>query len=120
MTYQHHINAAGKKLGRISSEAAKVLLGKHSPQFENNKIADVQVIIENAAKLDISDRKNTGEVRKRYTGYPGGQRVESLSAFTERKGGKGVIELAVKRMLQSNRLRNGRLKNLIISEGPAK
>ncbi len=116
MTYEHKINAAGKKLGRISSEAAKVLLGKHSAQFENNKVADVKVIIENAGKLDFSDRKKVGEVRKRYSGYPGGQKVESLGAFLGRKGGKGALQLAVKRMLPNNRLLTGRLKNLIISE----
>lgn len=116
MTYQHTINAAGKKLGKISSEAAKVLLGKHSAQFENNKVADVKVVVENAAKLDISDKKRTQEVRKRYSGYPGGQKVESLGAHIQRKGIAHAIQLAVKRMLPKNRLRDLRMKNLTISE----
>lgn len=116
MTHEHKINAAGKKLGRIASETAKVLLGKTSAAFENHKIADVKVVIENAAKLDITDRKKRGEVRKRYSGYPGGQKVESLGAFLGRKGNAGAITLAVKRMLPNNRLLKGRMKNLIISE----
>ena len=116
MTTEHKIDATGKKLGRIASQAAKVLLGKTSANFENNKIADITVRIENASKLDFSDRKKKGEVRKRYSGYPGGQKVETLGAYLDRKGGKGAIELAVKRMLPNNRLIKGRMKNLIISE----
>lgn len=116
MTHEHKINAAGKKLGRVASESAKVLMGKHSPQFENQKIADVKVVIENAGKLDVSDRKKRGEVRKRYSGYPGGQKVESLGAFLGRKGGVGALTIAIKRMLPNNRLLKGRMKNLIISE----
>ncbi len=114
MAYEHKINAAGKKLGRIASEAAKVLMGKHSAQFENNRVADVRVVIENASKLDVTYKKKRQEVRKRYTGYPGGQRVDSLGEFVERKGIGETVKDTVKRMLPRNRLRDARMKNLIV------
>ncbi len=112
-TKEHTINVAGKKLGRVSSQIAKILMGKTSASFENNKVADVRVIVENADKLDIIDRKAKGDVRKRYSGYPGGQRVESLTAYIGRKGHFGAIRLAVQRMLPNNRLRTERLKRLV-------
>jgi large subunit ribosomal protein L13 len=113
MTKEYIINAAGKKLGRVSSQVAKILMGKTSASFENNKVADVRVLIENADKLDIIDRKARGDVRKRYSGYPGGQRVESLAAHIQRKGHFGAIRLAVLRMLPNNRLRTERMKRLV-------
>ena len=115
-TYEHKINAAGKKLGRVASEAAKVLMGKHSADFENHKVADVKVVIENADKLDISDKKMRQEVRKRYTGFPGGQRVDSLGEFIARRGIGETVRDTVKRMLPKNRLRDERLKNLDVTK----
>jgi len=119
MTHEHTINAAGKKLGRISSEAAKVLLGKTSADFENHKVADVKVTISNASKMDISDKKKQQEVRKRYSGYPGGQKVESLGEHIARVGIAQAVQNTVKKMLPKNRLRDLRLKNLTILEGEA-
>lgn len=116
MTKEHTINAAGRKLGRVSSEIAKILIGKTSADFENNRVADVKVKVENAAKLDLSDKKKTQEVRKRYSGYPGGQKVEKLGEFIGRTSYKEAIRHAVRGMLPRNRLLTARMKNLTIVE----
>lgn len=89
-------------------------MGKTSASFENNKVADVLVKVENASKLDIADKKKKGDVRKRYSGYPGGQKVESLGSHIDRVGIAKTIQLSVKRMLPKNRLRTDRLKRLTI------
>lgn len=116
MTKEYTINAAGKKLGRISSEIAKILMGKTSVQFQNHVVAPVTVHVENASKMDMTEKKRTQEVRKRYSGYPGGQKVEKLGEYISRKNSGHAIKLAVKRMLPNNRLLTARLKNLIITE----
>lgn len=116
MTKEYTINAAGKKLGRVSSEVAKILIGKTAADFENHKVADVKVTIENAAKLDITDKKKTQEVRKRYSGYPGGQKVEKLGEFIGRTSHAETLRHAVRGMLPRNRLLTARMKNLTIVE----
>lgn len=116
MTKELTIDATGKKLGRIASQAAKALMGKTSADFENHKVADIRVTIDHAAKLDVTDKKKRQEVRKRYSGYPGGQKVESLGAYMNRKSPKDALVLAVRRMLPRNRLLTARMKRLIIND----
>ncbi len=116
MTTEYIIDATGKKLGRIASEAAKALLGKRSASYARGTVADVRVLITNATKLDVTDKKRRQEVRKRYSGYPGGQKVESLGAYMERKSPSDALKLAITRMLPKNTLRKERLKRLTITK----
>jgi large subunit ribosomal protein L13 len=109
------INAEGKALGRVASEAAKALMGKMSPSYTPHIPSGVKVTITNASKVIQTDRKNTGKVYSTYSGYPGGMRKESLAMLTGRKGHAEPIRRAIMRMLPKNRLRPGRMKNLTIS-----
>jgi large subunit ribosomal protein L13 len=110
------IDAAGKALGRVASEAAKALMGKMRADYTPNKSSGVKVSIINAGKLYITEKKRTGKIYTTYSGFPGGQKVESLASLSARKGRGEAIRRAVTRMLPRNTMRVARLKNLSITE----
>ncbi|MEK7462508.1 MAG: uL13 family ribosomal protein, partial [Patescibacteria group bacterium] len=70
-TKVHIIDATGKRLGKVATEAAAVLLGKNNPLYARHIMEDVRVEITNASKLDISEKKGT-EIYQSYSGWPGG------------------------------------------------
>ncbi len=113
---KHVIDAQGKKIGRIASAAAAVLIGKHSTSFAKNKVFDGKVEIVNAAKAEVSAKKKVGDVYVTYTGFRGGLNKESLGHLIERRGMKEVLRRAVYRMLPPNKLRDQRIKNLSVTE----
>lgn len=110
------IDASGRTLGRVASEAASVLLGKKSVDFVKYKILPVRVTIENAKKLWLSERRISGKEYTHYTGYPGGLRKVSMAQVIERKGVSEVIRKAVDGMIPRNKLRNERMKRLTITD----
>lgn len=107
------LDAKGKSLGRVASEAASYLRGKRDPSFERH-IAPIQkVIIKNADLLSITGRKILQEGRERYSGYPGGlKKVPYRTLF--QKNTKAFVRDAVSGMIPRNRLRKNILKNLTI------
>ena len=113
---KYNIDAQGKKIGRIASEAAKELIGKNSPTFQRNTVIETKVEIVNASKADVSARKKSGDIYTTYTGHRGGLNKESLGRLIERRGMKEVLERAIYRMLPVNKLRDIRMKNLTIKE----
>ncbi len=113
---KHTIDAQGKKIGRVASEAARLLLGKDSTSFAKNKVAGAKVEISNAAKTDITAKKRTGEVYVTYTGHRGGLFKKTLAELITRRGMTEVYRRAVYNMLPNNKLRNDRMKNLIIKD----
>ena len=113
---KYTIDAQGKKLGRVASEAASILIGKNLPSFTKNTVADSIVEITNASKLDLSAKKKDGDVYVTYTGHRSGLRSETLGALLKRRGFSEVLTRAITRMIPDNKLRNPRLKNLIIKE----
>ena len=112
---EYTIDAAGKTLGRVASEAAKMLMGKTSADYTPNKRSDVKVTITNAAKLHISEKKRTQKTYVAYSGYPGGLRSARLGEVIARKGHAEPIRRAVLRMLTKNTFRVARMKNLHIN-----
>jgi large subunit ribosomal protein L13 len=116
MNDTHTIDAAGKALGRVASEAAKALMGKMRADYTPNKNSGVKVTIVNADKLYIREKKRTGKIYTTYSGYPGGLKRESLASLSARKGKGEAIRRAVTRMLPRNTMRVARLKNLSITE----
>lgn len=110
------IDAQGRTIGRVASEAAKALLGKDSATFERHMITGGKVVIENAGKIKIDPRKLGTMTYARYSGYPGGLRYETLEKVMEKKGIAEVLERAIKGMLPANRLRKDIMKNLSIAE----
>lgn len=110
------IDAQGKTLGRVASAAAKVLIGKHKPTFAKNIVAGEEVKIINASKVRVSGTKTLDKEYVRYSGYPGGQKIESYAMLTARRGEGEAIRRAVLGMLPKNRLQAKRIKLLTIEK----
>jgi large subunit ribosomal protein L13 len=113
---EYVLDANGKKLGRLASETATILMGKNRPDFVRNAIPEVKVKITNAGKIFTSNQKMIDKVYKNYSGYPGGLRERSMKKVISDKGMKEVLRIAVKGMLPKNRLRDRMMQNLIITE----
>ncbi|MEI6528259.1 MAG: 50S ribosomal protein L13 [bacterium] len=116
MNNTYTIDATGKKLGRLASEVASILLGKKNPDFEKHLVANVKVTVTNASKMDITERKAQSQMYRRYTGSRGGLREESLGEMAAKKGYGSVLEKAISGMLHNNKLKSKMLLNLTISE----
>jgi large subunit ribosomal protein L13 len=116
MMKTHTIDAAGKKLGRISTQAAMILMGKHSTAHQKHLVADVEVVIENAGKLSLNPKNLEDKKYLRYSLYPGGLKSETRAHVIEKKGIAEVVKRAVYGMLPANKLRPLRMKRLKIKE----
>lgn len=114
---KHTIDAKDQKLGRVASKAAALLMGKNTTSFVRNA-APKQVTVEiiNASKISLDAKKAKNTKYARYSLYPGGLRFENMEQIIAKKGYAGLFEEAVKGMLPKNRLQNGMLKNLIVTE----
>lgn len=113
---EHIIDAQGKNIGRVATEAAHILLGKNTTDFQKNVVVNTTVKIVNADQLSISPKKASEKIYTHYTGYPGGLRKKTLKEVREKKGIEEVLRKAVYGMLPGNRLRAKRMKNLIIEQ----
>src|SRR3954469_2062078 len=113
----HVIDAEGIVLGKLATEIAHLLRGKHKPIWAPNIDAGDHVIVVNASKLDISLRKSEDKLYYRHSGYPGGIKSENLGHLMQRNPER-VIRLAVRGMLPKTRLGRAQLKHLKVSAGP--
>ncbi len=113
---KHIIDAQNKKIGRVATDAAIILMGKNTPAFARNIVPEVEVEIINTSKADITEKKKTGKFYLTYSGYPGGQRNEKLGKLIERKNITEVFRRAVKGMLPDNKLKTKMLANLTVKE----
>jgi len=109
------IDATGKKLGRVATQASSLLIGKNSVEYARNKVFNVSVLITNASKLDITEKKQA-TVYKRYSGYPGGLHEKSMEQLIEKKGKGAVLRAAISGMIPSNKLKSRIIRNLEITE----
>jgi len=111
------IDAAGLTLGRMASEIARILKGKHKPTYTPHVNMGDFVVVINASKVVLTGRKLEQKYYYRHSGYPGGLKKirydQLLARWPER-----VVSLAVKRMLPSNRLGRVMMRNLKIYGGP--
>jgi large subunit ribosomal protein L13 len=105
------VDAEGAVLGRLASEVAHLLRGKHKPIWAPHVDTGDHVIVINATKLDISQRKLTDKQYYRHSGYPGGLRSESLEHLLARDPHR-VVKLAVKGMLPKGPLGRAMLRKL--------
>ncbi len=112
----HTIDATNKKLGRLSTEVAVLLMGKDTPKFSKNTVADVQVIVTNTKAMDIPDFKKDTQGYKWYSGFPGGLRFEKLKDAILKKGHGEVLRRTVYGMLPTNKLRRRMIQNLVIND----
>ena len=111
-----HVDAEGQTLGRLSSVVAKLLRGKHKPNFTPHVDCGDNVIITNAAKINLTGKKWTDKTYIRHTGYPGGQRSLTAQELYE-KNPERLIEKAVKGMLPKNKLGAALFRNLKVYAG---
>ena len=111
---EHTINLKDKQLGRVASEIAMILMGKDTPEYAPNVVADVRVTVENVDDLAFTDKKLSDKQYQRYSGYPGGRKVFNMAHVVESHGASEVLRKAVYGMLPANKLRKIRMKNLII------
>ena len=110
------IDAEGEVLGRLASQVAKILRGKHKPSFTPHVDCGDYVIVVNAAKVRLTGKKMTDKVYVRHTGYPGGQRFAN-PADTLKREPEFLLQHAVKGMLPKTRLGDALLRNLKIYAG---
>ena len=117
MTTTHTLDAKGKKLGRIASQAASLLMGKNRADFTRHKSPDVRVVIENASKITITAAKKEETVYKRFSGHQGSKlKIETLAHLAERRGYKEGLKMAIRGMIPDNKLRPELLKRLTITD----
>lgn len=112
------VDASGKTLGRLASDIARVLRGKHKPMFTPNADTGDFVIVTNAAKIAVTGAKMTDKMYYRHSGYPGGLRESNLETILKRDPERAVEE-AVKGMLPHNKLGAAMLSKLKVYPGPA-
>jgi large subunit ribosomal protein L13 len=113
----HLIDAEGAVLGRLATEVATLLRGKHKPIFAPHIDTGDHVVIVNAAKIAVSPRKAHEKRYYRHSQYPGGLRSENLEHLLARDPER-VIKLAVRRMLPKGPLGRAQLKKLRVHAGP--
>jgi large subunit ribosomal protein L13 len=113
---EHTIDAKGMSLGRVASEAAKILLGKNTTTVKKNAVVSTVVRITNASALTISEKKLVQKTYHSHSGYPGSNRALSLAHIIATKGHSEALKRAVKGMLPPNTLRDRRMKHLIIED----
>ena len=110
------VNAEGKILGRLASEIAKVLRGKHKPIYTPHLDCGDYVIVINADKVGVTGRKLDQKIYYRHSGYPGGLKSISLRNQLQ-KHPERVLEAAVRGMLPKNRLGRKMMRKLKVYAG---
>lgn len=105
------VDADGQSLGRLSSAVAKLLRGKHKPDFTPHVDCGDNVIVINAAKVNLTGKKWDAKEYLRYTGYPGGQRSLKAQEIFD-KNPERLVEKSVKGMLPKNKLGSALFRNL--------
>jgi large subunit ribosomal protein L13 len=109
------IDASGRRLGRLATEAAKILQGKHRPDFRANRVTEDRVIIQNPGKIEIGGNKAADKMYYRHTGYMGHLKERTYAEQFSRSPEK-VIREAIRRMLPKNFLNARRMNQLSFTD----
>ncbi len=112
------IDAEGLVLGRLASQIARILRGKHKPTFTPHMDCGDNVVVVNAEKVKLTGRKTSDKVYHWHTGHPGGIKQRTAGQILEGKHPDRVITKAVERMITRNRLGRQQMKNLRVYAGP--
>ncbi len=107
------INAEGRAPGRVATEVATILLGKHRPDFKPHVVAGDRVSVTGAGAMKYTGKKLDQKLYRRHTGYPGGLREKKMRDVMESNPTE-ILRKAVWNMLPKNKLRNERMKLLTI------
>lgn len=111
------IDADGVVLGRLASQVAKILRGKHKPSFTPHMDCGDNVIVVNAEKVKLTGKKLTDKKFYWHTGYPGGIKERTMGQILDGKYPERVVEKAVERMITRNNLGRQQMKNLRVYAG---
>ncbi|OGS11643.1 MAG: 50S ribosomal protein L13 [Elusimicrobia bacterium RIFOXYA2_FULL_58_8] len=112
----HFFDAADQVLGRLSTKIAVLLMGKHKRDYAHNTDCGDFVVVTNIAKIRFTGNKIEQKFYFRHSGYANGATTIPLKRQMENDPTR-VLELSVRRMLDDNRLRNGRMKRLRMFAG---
>jgi large subunit ribosomal protein L13 len=110
------VDAEGEVLGRLASKVAKLIRGKHKPNFTPHVDCGDNVVVINAEKIKLTGNKWNDKTYVRHTGYPGGQRTLSANELMVKSPSR-VVEKAVKGMLPKNKLGSALFRNLYVYDG---
>jgi len=110
------VDADGATLGRVSTQIATLLRGKHRATFTTHLDVGDPVIVVNAAKIKVTGNKLKDKMYMRHSGYPGGFRAENLERLLSRRP-EEVIRRAVRGMLPQNRLGEQMMRKLHVYAG---
>ncbi|GAB7023236.1 50S ribosomal protein L13 [Salidesulfovibrio brasiliensis] len=111
------VDATDKVLGRLATEIATRLRGKHKPEYSHHMDMGDFVVVINAEKIKVTGDKLDAKMYYKHTGFPGGIRSKSLRDMLDAKP-ENVITAAVKGMLPKNRLARQQMKKLKVYAGP--
>jgi large subunit ribosomal protein L13 len=111
------VDATGLTLGRMATQIATILRGKHKPIFTPHVDCGDFVVVVNAEKIHVTGNRLDDKMYHRHSGYPGGLHSKTLRQMLDQHPDR-VIELAVKRMLPKNNLGRQMLKKLRVYAGP--
>jgi len=110
------VDAADKVLGRLATQIAKYLRGKHKPEYTPHTDAGDYVVVLNAEQVKVTGNKGEQKIYYRHSGYPGGLKETTFNDLQARKP-EQIIELAVKGMLPKNPLGRAMLRKLKVYAG---
>ncbi len=111
------LDAQGQTLGRLASEAARLLMGKHKPSYTRHLPMGDFVVVVNAARVRVTGNKLANKIYYRHSGYMGGLKETTMRTLMESRPER-VMELAVKRMLPQNKLGDALFRRLKVYAGP--
>ena len=112
----HVVDADGVPLGRLASEIAQLLRGKHKPTFAPHMDMGDYVVVINAEKVVVTGTKETDKVYYRHSGFPGGIKAQTVETVRERHPER-LIENAVRGMLPKNKLGRATFSKLRVYAG---
>lgn len=112
------VDAAGKTLGRLASEIARRLRGKHKPAYTPHVDTGDYIVVVNAEQVRVTGLKETDKIYYRHTGYPGGIKATSLEKLRATHPER-IVANAVKGMMPRNPLGRAMLKKLKVYAGPS-
>lgn len=111
------VDAEGQTLGRLATQVATILRGKHKPIYTPHVDCGDYVIIINAEKIEVTGKKRTDKMYRWHTGYPGGLRERSFEEMMDRQPEK-IVYQAIKGMLPKNKLGSQMITKLKVVVGP--
>lgn len=111
------VDADGVVLGRLASQVAMILRGKHKPSYTPHMDCGDNVVVVNAKKIRLTGKKASDKVYYRHTGYPGGIKERRAGEILEGKHPERVVQKAIERMIPGGPLGRRQLKNLRVYAG---